>query len=172
MISISLRNSVFLSFGMPYLCIFFLLSVYSSNTQSWRVQMTSIDSISEKIKRSRRYVFERKDFNGIASYDQVGRALKQLVKNTQLMKLGYGLYTKARLNSLTGKPMPTHPGGTDALMREILKMKGVDFVMDSLSLQSLSGGNTQIPSSVHYSWDPKQFNRKLLVGDRALNLPH
>ncbi|GAL14567.1 S-adenosylhomocysteine hydrolase [Vibrio astriarenae] len=47
-------------------------------------------------------------------------------------------------------------------MREILKMKGVDFEMDSLSLQSLSGESTQIPSSVQYSWNPKQFNRKLL----------
>ncbi len=37
--------------------------------------------------------------------------------------------------------MPTNPGGSDALMREILKMKGVDFEMDNLSLQSLSGGH-------------------------------
>lgn len=67
--------------------------------------------------------------------------------------------------------MPTKPGGTDALVREILKMKGVDFEMDSLSQQSLSGASTQIPSSVHYSWNPKQFNRKLVVGSRVLNLP-
>ncbi|MCG3727797.1 S-adenosylhomocysteine hydrolase, partial [Vibrio cincinnatiensis] len=116
-----------------------------------------------------RYVFERKDFDDVASYDQVGRALRQLVKQGDLIKIGYGLYTKAKLNSLTGKPMPTHPGGTDALMREILKMKGVDFEMDSLSWQSLSGQSTQIPSSVQYSWNPKQFNRKLVVGNRVLN---
>ncbi|EGQ7997909.1 S-adenosylhomocysteine hydrolase, partial [Vibrio vulnificus] len=34
-----------------------------------------------------------------------------------------------------------------------------------------SGASTQIPSSVHYSWNPKQFNRKLVVGSRVLNLP-
>ncbi|UTZ39884.1 S-adenosylhomocysteine hydrolase (plasmid) [Vibrio campbellii] len=133
--------------------------------------MTAVDRICQKIKRSRRYVFERKDFDGFASYDQIGRALRQLVQQGELMKLGYGLYTKARINSLTGKPMPTNPGGTDALMREILKMKGVDFEMDSLSLQSLSGTSTQIPSSIQYSWNPKQFNRKLVVGSRVLNLP-
>lgn len=54
-------------------------------------------------------------------------------------------------------------------MREILKMKGVDFEMDSLSWQSLSGQSTQIPSSIQYSWNPKQFNRKLVVGNRVLN---
>lgn len=133
--------------------------------------MIAVDSICQKIKRSRRYVFERKDFDGVASYDQIGRALRQLVNQGELLKLGYGLYTKAKLNSLTGKPMPTNPGGSDALMREILKMKGVDFEMDRLSLQSLSGESTQIPSSVHYSWNPKQFNRKLVVGNRVLNSP-
>lgn len=133
--------------------------------------MTAVDRIYQKIKRSRRYVFERKDFDGFASYDQIGRALKQLVKKGELIKLGYGLYSKARINSLTGKPMPTNPGGSDALMREILKMKGVDFEMDNLSLQSLSGESTQIPSSVQYSWNPKQFNRKLVVGNRVLNSP-
>ncbi len=91
------------------------------------------------------------------------------MKQGDLIKIGYGLYTKAKLNSLTGKPMPTHPGGNDALMREILKMKGVDFKMDNLSWQSLSGQSTQIPSSVQYSWNPKQFNRKLVVGNRVLN---
>ena len=91
--------------------------------------MTAVECIYQKIKRSRRYVFERKDFDDVASYDQVGRALRQLVKQGDLIKIGYGLYTKAKLNSLTGKPMPTHPGGTDALMREILKMKGWTWPM-------------------------------------------
>ena len=112
--------------------------------------MTAVERVYQKIKRSRRYVFERKDFDGFASYDQIGRALRQLVKQGELIKLGYGLYTKARMNSLTGRPMPTNPGGSDALMREILKMKGVDFEMDKLSLQSLSGKSTQITSSIQY----------------------
>lgn len=133
--------------------------------------MTAVERVYQKIKRSRRYVFERKDFDGFASYDQIGRALRQLVKQGELIKLGYGLYTKARMNSLTGRPMPTNPGGSDALMREILKMKGVDFEMDKLSLQSLSGKSTQIPCSIQYSWNHKQFNRKLAVGNRVLNSP-
>ncbi|ASA57671.1 DUF6088 family protein [Vibrio gazogenes] len=133
--------------------------------------MTAADRINQKLKRSRRYVFERKDFEDIASYDQIGRALNQLIKQGELMKIGYGLYTKARINRLTGRLMPTNPGGSDAILREILKMKGVDFEVDSLSQQSLAGKSTQIPSSVQYSWNPKQFNRKLVVGNRVLNSP-
>lgn len=133
--------------------------------------MTAIEQINQKLKRSRRYVFEHKDFEDIASYDQIGRALNQLVKLGELMKIGYGLYTKARKNSLTGRLMPANPGGSDAILREILRMRGIDFEIDQLSSQSLSGDSTQIPSSVQYSWDPKQFNRKLIVGSRVLNLP-
>ncbi|PSX20061.1 DUF6088 family protein [Photobacterium kishitanii] len=121
--------------------------------------MTAVERISQKIKRSRRYVFEHKDFESFESYAQVGRALNQLIDKSELMKLGYGLYIKARLNSLTGKLMPMYPGGIDALMREILKIKGVVFEIDSLFLQSYAGGRTQIPSSVNYSWSQKQFNR-------------
>lgn len=134
--------------------------------------MTAASQINQKLKRSRRYVFERKDFENIASYDQIGRALNQLIKQGNLMKIGYGLYTKARKNSLTGRLMPTNPGGTDAILREILKMKGVNFEIDTLSWQSLSGNSTQIPSSIQYSWDPKRFNRKLVIGDRLLNSPN
>lgn len=131
--------------------------------------MTAVDRIFAKIKSSKRYVFERKDFDEIASYDQVGRALNQLIERGCLMKIGYGLYTKAKLNSLTGRPMPTNPGGTDAILREVLTMKGVDYQIDELSLKSINGEITQIPASVQYSWDTKQFNRKLTVGSRVLN---
>ncbi|NMR24710.1 S-adenosylhomocysteine hydrolase [Pseudoalteromonas sp. NEC-BIFX-2020_015] len=131
--------------------------------------MTATDRIYQKIKRSRRYVFERKDFDNYASYDQVGRVLKQLVDKGELIKIGYGLYTKATINSLTNKPMPTNPGGTDALIREILKLRGVDFEMDTMSLRSINGESTQIPASIKYSWDSKQFNRSLKVGNRVLS---
>ena len=131
--------------------------------------MTAADRIYQKIKRSRRYVFERKDFYNDASYDQVGRVLKQLVDKGVLMKIGYGLYTKSTINSLTKKPKPTNPGGTDAIMREILRLRGVDFEMDAMSLKSINGQSTQIPASIKYKWDPKLFNRSLKVGNRVLS---
>jgi hypothetical protein len=131
--------------------------------------MTATDRIYQKIKRSRRYVFERKDFDSYASYDQVGRVLKQLVDKGILMKIGYGLYTKATINSLTNRPMPASPGGTDAIMREILKLRGVDMEMDAMSLRSIHAKSTQIPASIKYSWDSKQFNRYLKVGNSVLS---
>ncbi|WEM44790.1 DUF6088 family protein (plasmid) [Photobacterium sp. DA100] len=130
--------------------------------------MTAIDQIHNKIKRSRRYVFERKDFDKYASYGQVGRVLKKLVEKGVLMKIGYGLYTKSTINSLTNKPMPTNPGGTDAIMREVLKMRGVDFELDAMSQKSLNGQSTQIPANIQLKWDPKHFNRCIKVGNKVM----
>lgn len=48
-----------------------------------------------RIGRKRADVFVRADFQGIGSYDQVGRALRQLVLRGRLMKIGFGIYSRA-----------------------------------------------------------------------------
>ena len=55
--------------------------------------MTTKDRIQSRLNRSKRYVFTRDDFRDIAGYDQVGRALRTLVNEGKLMKVGYGVYT-------------------------------------------------------------------------------
>lgn len=68
--------------------------------------MTTRDRIQSRLKRSKRYVFTRDDFKHFASYDQIGRALRELVKEGQLLKVGYGAHIKARQNAIIGKLMP------------------------------------------------------------------
>lgn len=72
--------------------------------------------IQSRLKRSKRYVFTRDDFKDLAGYDQVGSALRELVKEGLLLKVGYGVYTKARQNAITGKLMPAAPGGSAAVI--------------------------------------------------------
>ncbi|HDM8147121.1 TPA: type IV toxin-antitoxin system AbiEi family antitoxin domain-containing protein [Vibrio harveyi] len=130
--------------------------------------MTTLNRIEVYIKASRRHVFERKDFAHFASDSQISRSLKRLIEKGILMRVGYGLYTKATINSLTNHPMPTHPGGTDGVMLEILKKLGVPFEVDQMSLKSINGHSNQIPASVQYSWDHKAFNREIKLGNRVL----
>ena len=130
--------------------------------------MTTLNRIEMHIKASRRYVFERKDFAHFASHSQISRSLKLLIEKGVLMRLGYGLYTKATINSLTNQPMPTHPGGTDGVMLEILKKLGVPFEIDQMSLKSINGHSNQILASVQYSWSNKAFNREIKLGNRVL----
>jgi len=76
--------------------------------------------IQERLNRSRRYVFMRADFGDIAGYDQVGRVLRELVKDGELIKVGYGVYTKSRKNPITGRLMPA----LAVLMQSFLKPLG------------------------------------------------
>lgn len=72
--------------------------------------MTTKDRIQSRLNRSKRYVFTRDDFRDIAGYDQVGRALRTLVNEGKLMKVGYGVYTKAVVTSSLGKSCPQRLG--------------------------------------------------------------
>ena len=64
-------------------------------------------------------VFLRADFAGLGSYGQVGRALRTLMREGCLIRIGQGLYARAILSSLDGQPFPVNGLRTltDALHR-------------------------------------------------------
>ena len=130
--------------------------------------MTIKARILKRLKRSGRYVFVRTDFKDLADYDQVGRALRDLVRNGELLKVGYGIYTKARKNSITGKIMPACPGGSDAVILEALERLKVSYSFGSSSAKYLSGESTQIPACTQIE-TPVRFKRRLSVGNSRLN---
>lgn len=131
--------------------------------------MTKKDRIQSRLKRSKRYVFTRDDFKDIAGYDQVGRALRELIKEGQLLKVGYGVYTKARQNVITGKLMPAAPGGSAAVMIEALERLNVDYHLVGATEAYNSGQSTQIPASQQIKTSPR-FKRTLSVGSSKLNI--
>lgn len=130
--------------------------------------MTAKARIQSRLKRSKRYVFTRDDFKDIAGYDQIGRALRTLVKEGVLLKVGYGVYTKARRNSITGKLMPASPGGSAAVIVETLDRLKVRYRVTDATQAYNSGKSTQIPVSAGIN-TPSRFKRVLSVGNSKLN---
>ena len=59
------------------------------------------ERLEKRIARKRGDVFLRADFGDLGGYDQVGRALRGLVRKGRLMKVGYGLYARARPSPFT-----------------------------------------------------------------------
>lgn len=59
--------------------------------------------IRDKIRKSRRMVFLRDDFAALGGYDQVGRVLRQLEAQGQLVRIGKGLpeSTRCRFSAQT-----------------------------------------------------------------------
>ncbi|WP_336700683.1 DUF6088 family protein [Pantoea dispersa] len=130
--------------------------------------MTIKARMQSRLKRSKRYVFTRDDFNDLAGYDQIGRVLRELVNEGQLLKVGYGVYTKARKNAITGKVMPAAPGGSAAVVIETLELLKVDYRLVGASDAYNSGKTTQIPASMQIKTSPR-FKRTLSVGSSKLN---
>jgi len=131
--------------------------------------MTIQDRIQTRVKRSKRSVFLRSDFADIADYDQVGRGLRLLVRDGVLLKIGYGLYVRARVNRITGQLMADNPAGNDGVIIEAMERLGVDYQFDALSLKSLSGQSTQIPANVKITPKNARFTRKIAVGNQRVN---
>jgi hypothetical protein len=124
--------------------------------------------LESKIRRSSRDVFLRADFERLADYDQVGRALRGLVTNGNLLKVGYGLYAKARPNRLTGEPMLAAGGGFNAVAEEALKRLKVEWEPSS-AVRAYQTGSTQIPANAEVLVR-QRFNRKIGTGPYQLQI--
>src|SRR6185437_11105517 len=97
----------------------------------------------KRIDRKRGDVFLRGDFDDLGGYDQVGRALRDLVKQGRLMKIGYGLYSRAVKSPFDDSVVP--PKGLSTL-REALKRVGIE-TLPSRSMQDYNAGRTtQVPT--------------------------
>lgn len=121
------------------------------------------------MKRSKRSVFIRSDFEDIAGYDQVGRALRNLTRNGVLMKIGYGLYARARTNRITGKLIPDNAAGADGVLIEAMQRLDVEHKLDDLSNKYFAGQSSQIPANVKIIPLDPRFTRKIAVGKRYIN---
>ena len=100
--------------------------------------------IIARIARKKDNVFVRKDFNDISDYDQVGRALKNLTKEGRLIRLGYGVYAKAKKSPINGEAVPVAP--LPALAKEALQRLGIETTPSRLEQAYNAGQTTQVPS--------------------------
>ena len=115
--------------------------------------------IATKVSRSRREVFLRADFEKLGGYDQIGRALRQLTADGVLIKVGYGLYAKARKSRVTGEPMLAAQGGFAQVADEALSRLGVKR-RPSKAVFDYQSGSTQVPANAEFVIF-ERFNRRI-----------
>lgn len=101
--------------------------------------------IQNFIEQKRRLVFLRSDFKEISpDYDQVGRAIRKLIKKGMLLKVGYGLYTKTRISQVSGKVIPR------ATLQKIgyacLKRPNIKTAVSQSEQDYNQGQSTQVPT--------------------------
>ena len=129
-------------------------------------QSTVKDKVIAKIKRSPSSVFLRKEFDRLGDYRQVSRAINEAVAIGLLVKVGFGLYAKARPSTISGKPVPTAPLLNIGL--EVMQKIGVkaDVGKDAVALRE--GRSTQIPMLPIINVGKARVSRKIAVGSRQV----
>lgn len=125
--------------------------------------------IEALIARSQDQVFLTREFTGLGSKDQVTRAVRELVRNHQLVRMGHGVYARAFTSRLSGDPVLYNEGGFIGAARQALDKLGVPWQFTDAQLAYREGRSNQIPVNPVVRVKGR-FRRKLKVGKAELRV--
>ncbi len=101
--------------------------------------------IENRITRKRTDVFLPREFRHLGGEDQVLRALRTLVKEGRLIRLGYGVYARAVRSRMTGRVMVDSANGFSSAARQALTQLGVRWEPGESEQAYNAGQSTQVP---------------------------
>ncbi|MGC9954513.1 MAG: conjugal transfer protein [Rhizomicrobium sp.] len=90
-------------------------------------------------------VFLPREFADLSGETQVARALRSLVRDGRLVRLGYGVYGRAIISRLSGEPLLYSPNGLSGAARQALDKLGVKWEPTESERAYNEGHSTQIP---------------------------
>jgi hypothetical protein len=127
------------------------------------------ERVEGRIARKRSDVFLTREFRDLGGEDQVLRALRGLVRDGRLVRLGYGVYGRAVVSRLSGKPMLYSADGFAGAARQALTKLGVKWEPTEAERAYNEGRSTQIPINPVVRIKGR-FARHLRDGDQELVL--
>ena len=120
-------------------------------------------------RRPREDVFLTREFSDLGGEDQVLRALRQLMRDGRLVRLGYGVYGRAFMSSLSGKPVLRSSNGFISAARQALDKLGVEWEPTEAERAYNEGRSTQVPVNPVLRVKGR-FSRQLRYGKSELVL--
>lgn len=132
-----------------------------------RRQKTLRERIEDRIARKRgEDVFLPREFRDLGGEDQV---LRGLTREGRLVRLGYGVYGRAILSRLSGKPILYSPNGLAGAARQALTKLGVQWEPTEAERAYNEGRSTQVPVNPAVRVKGR-FSRRLRDGNTELVL--
>jgi hypothetical protein len=128
--------------------------------------MNILDRIKRSVANQGDSVFLRAEFERFGGPAQVGRALRQLTSEGTLVRLGLGVYAKAKPSVLTGQPIPARP--LEVLAPEALKKLGIAVTPSRLTQDYNAGRSTQVPSGIVLNTGKRRIARRLSFNAQAV----
>ena len=123
--------------------------------------------IENRIAESREYVFLTREFTDLSGRRQVLRALRKIVAEGRLVRLGCGVYGLAFTSGLSEKPVLFHPHGFIGAARTALTKLGVEWEPTEREVAYREGRITEVPE-VPAVRIKRRFSRRLRFGQTEL----
>ena len=114
-------------------------------------------------------VFLTREFTDLGGEDQVVRVLRGLKREGRLVRLGYGVYGRAFVSSLSGKPVLKSSNGFVSAARQALDKLGVQWEPTESERAYNEGRSTQVPVNPVVRVKGR-FSRQLRYGNSELVL--
>lgn len=114
-------------------------------------------------------VFLPREFADLSGDDQILRALRALVKEGKLVRLGYGVYARAVRSRLSGRPTVDSANGFSSAAIQALTKLGVPWEPSDSVRAYNEGRSTQIPVNPAVKVKSR-FRRRLSDGRTELRL--
>ena len=131
-------------------------------------RLNSLQSkIESRIAQSREYVFLTREFTDLSGRRQVLRALRKIVAEGRLVRLGCGVYGLAFTSGLSDRPMLFHPHGFIGAARTALTKLGVAWEPTEREIAFREGRSTEVPA-IPAVRIRRRFSRRLSFGRTAL----
>jgi len=112
-------------------------------------------------------VFLRPDFESFGTSTRVTRALQELITEGRIIRVGRGIYVKARPSSVTGNPIPVETLETVAY--KALAALGVDAQLGSAAKAYVGGLTQDVPMEISIDVGSSRVSRRIQLGGREVS---
>lgn len=131
-------------------------------------------NITNRIRRSIRsrsdLVFRPSDFQPFGSEASVKRALKELMDIGVVVRLGIGIYAKAKPSVISGKPIPIQP--LEILGPQALTKLGVRLKESFQTAEYNAGRSTQVPTGIVVNIGKQRISQKIGFNGKFIKYEH
>lgn len=126
--------------------------------------------IQNRVARTKKTdVFLPRDFADLSGEDQVLRALRSLVRDGALMRLGYGVYARAMRSRISGRLMVSSSNGFHSAALQALNKLGIPWEPSDSTKAYNEGRSTQLPVNPTVKVNAR-FSRRLSDGRTELGV--
>lgn len=123
-----------------------------------RYKNTFRGKVLQKIQSKRRDVILWSDLNELGSSRQISRALKDLVEDGRLVKIGRGIYAKSNISKYIDEPVINI--GFEAACLQALKRLNIEWELSQFIKDYNEGKTQQVPAQLEIRLKSR-FRRKL-----------